>query len=62
MATYLYTSEKMHLCRCPRCGELHKKKVFWTGRDTIPLFLCQKCKDENIEYDPNRIVDACELE
>ena len=31
------------LCKCPKCGALHKKRLNWRGRG-IPRKYCNRCR------------------
>lgn len=40
---YAKRDEVMTTCRCPKCRELHRMKIFWTGRG-MPWKYCHDCK------------------
>jgi hypothetical protein len=31
-------------CKCPMCGTMHQKYLFWTGNGT-PRFYCRRCSE-----------------
>jgi len=39
----LKSVEKPTKCKCPRCGDMHKKLMLWTGT-TFPLKFCPNCQ------------------
>jgi hypothetical protein len=44
--------EKLILCKCPKCGVLHKKWKFYTGRAAYPPYFCENCYKQ--QYPPQR--------
>ena len=48
-------------CICPRCGKVHKRRIFWTGKGT-PRFYCPNCKEGNLSEDGLHPVDNGEIE
>jgi len=43
------TTKRME-CKCPRCGRIHKKLLFWVGK-TMPRKFCDSCKQVVDLYD-----------
>ena len=37
-------------CKCPRCGKIHKKLLFWVGK-TMPRKYCDSCNQKTNTYD-----------
>jgi hypothetical protein len=36
--------EALWECKCPMCGRLHQKYLFWTGNG-MPRFYCKRCSE-----------------
>jgi len=37
-------------CKCPRCGKIHKKILFWVGKG-MPRKFCDSCQQKTGTYD-----------
>jgi len=37
--------------KCPCCGDIHQKQVYYTGSLKVPLFLCEVCKRIDVDDD-----------
>jgi hypothetical protein len=48
MTAYIKTDEVLRICKCPRCLDLHKKKIFYTGRAEYPPVICRLCAADDI--------------
>jgi len=47
LTRYPKSLERMTLCKCPKCGRLHKAKLYWTGNGT-PRIFCHDCRFHSI--------------
>lgn len=52
MTKTIHSSSDYIECICPKCGELHKLRMFWTGTCT-PKKFCKECKN---------LSEACDID
>lgn len=45
LTTELRSSDRMVLCYCPRCENMHRAKLNWSGHG-IPHIYCMRCRED----------------